>query len=235
VTLAPIATIKRKDGTLAHEPLPDELGLQRITPVLRLPERYQRASWEKITPELADDVRDYCRNIVVNLRDGHGIALVGGVGVGKTHALALIMDAAAQVQWRMEYSWPDWEHVDEEGNPRMIWDTRPATIEWTLGPKLYSVLHRPDAPGHREKIERYETCDLLVVDDFDRLYVTDWNAMQLEALMEVRHSEQRAVALSLNSTEVLQSDKFERTLDRLKENSTVVRLGNSVKSRRGAE
>jgi hypothetical protein len=240
VTLPPIATIEREDGTLAHEPLPDGLGAKRVIGNAGLgyhnvPSRYREATWEALTEELRDDVRTYCRQIVTNLRDGHGIAFIGGVGVGKTHALVLIVDAALSVLWRGDVSWEDHQNLDEDGNPRIEWQVNRATVEWTLGPKLYSVLHRPDAPGHRERIEKYETCDLLVIDDFDRLYATDWNIMQLEALMEVRHSERRATALSLNSTQVLQSEKFERTLDRLTENSTVVRLGKSLKSRRGAE
>jgi hypothetical protein len=238
VTLVPIATVEREGGVLVHEPLPETLGLERVNEWIGgcgVPRRYREATWEGVTPELREDVQTYCREIAKNLRDGHGITLVGGVGVGKTHALVLIVDAALSVKWRTDVCLEDWQNLDDDGKPNVIWQVRDATVEWALGPKLYSVLHRPDAPGHREKIAKCETCDLLVIDDFDRLYATDWNIMQLEALMEVRHSERRATALSLNSTQVLQSEKFARTLDRLMENSTVVRLGKNLKSRRGAE
>jgi len=238
--LRTIATSEDEGGMLTHEPLSEDLGKSRVISNEGLarhnvPVRYRNASWEAITPELEDDVRDYCRNIVGNLRSGHGITLVGGVGVGKTHALVLVVDAALQVQWRGDRIGASRGNAHDEGDTGVQWHTTRATVEWTLGPKLYSVLHHPDAPGHREKIARYEACDLLVIDDFDRLYATDWNVMQLEALLEVRHSELRATALSLNSTNLLKTDQLTRTLDRLTENSIVVKLGKSVESRRGAE
>ncbi|MEA3400775.1 MAG: hypothetical protein U9R79_05950 [Armatimonadota bacterium] len=182
--------------------------------------RYRIASWAEITPELRDDVAAYCQNIDQHMRDGYGLTLVGGVGTGKTCALVLVADAALAVRW------PYGRYGDQPV-------TKPATVEWMLGPVLYRILHRPDQRHHRERIAAFEAADLLIIDDFDRLYATEWDVMQLEALMELRHSEKRSVCLSLNSLDLLRQPELERTLDRLRENSDIVQLADDVQSRRG--
>lgn len=186
--------------------------------------RYAVASWDEISPALLEPCRAYCEDLPRHVADGRGLVLVGGVGTGKSHAMALVADRALdhQIAWARTRT--------DDGDGELL--TRPCAVEWVAAPVLYRILHRPGDGDNPERIGEFERADMLFIDDFDRLYAHEWQVMQFEALMEVRYSERRATCMTLNSLRVLQVPDLERTLDRLEECSVVVLLGDEVRSRR---
>jgi DNA replication protein DnaC len=192
-----------------------------------VPTRYLTASWDELTPQIAEPITAYCENIERNLRTGRGLLIFGGYGTGKTSALVLIVDAALQVDLPVSYAIPTWE--EEEGVVEII---RPAEVRFVVGSDLYRMLHRPD--DYAERLADLEAADLLVIDDFDQLYATDWNVMQFEALMDQRYGQMRSTVMSANSSALLDRQELARMRDRLRETSEVVLVGDEVRSRRGS-
>ncbi len=183
--------------------------------------RHEIASWDELTPQLLEPVAEYCESIKRHICDGHGLVLVGGYGTGKTCAMALVVDAALQVVLA----------IGDHNGGQIV--PKPARVEWIAGSVLLRILHRPGARDHPERIDEFERAHLLVVDDWHKLYLTDWNVMQLEALMDIRYAQRRATCMTLNTNRLLQREDLAGTRDRLRETSTVVVLGEDVKSRRG--
>ena len=62
--------------------------------------RYQKAEWPRVSAEIVGPLRAYCDGIGA----GTNLILLGGVGTGKTSALALVaraaVDAGIRVAWR---------------------------------------------------------------------------------------------------------------------------------------
>ena len=179
--------------------------------------RYQSPDWVQVAPAVGDKLRPYCDALAQHVTAGEGATLIGGVGTGKTHALALIALEAQGLSLPLR----------EDGIPRLV-DAR-----YVFSPDLYDALFETRNPDAQERMRGWRDCDLLLLDDADRIYGVDFAVSRFEAFVEHRHGDLRASCISINAGDVFKDPKFARTVDRWRETTTArVEFGN--KSRRGA-
>lgn len=189
-----------------------------------VPRRYLCASWDEVTPEILEQLHDYCENIDINIREGRGMTLLGPYGTGKSFASVLALDAALAARGKVQY----WAGDDEDRRP--IYEAYECAF--VLASEMSVILHRPSDPGHEERIRVWRRCDLLVVDDWHKMYLgAEWDRSQLEAVMDVRHAELLATILTINDLKILKD--LPGVADRLRETSELIQLAPSVQSRRG--
>lgn len=186
-------------------------------------ERYLSARWDEVHPAIRGLLQHYVDNLQRHMIEGVGLILAGGYGTGKTSAMVLVADAALVTP--VPIGTVRSAFGDE---PETIY--RDAVVLWTAGAHLYRMLHRP--AEYRDEIARLETADLLVIDDFDQLYSTAWNILQLEALMDARYGNRLATCMTLNNLDVLKQPELSRLRDRVRESAVVAVLGDDIPSRR---
>ena len=212
----------------------DRSGLGRDKPHLiaaGVPRRYLVASMEEVTPELHEDVSQYCVSIMQHMKDGYGMVIIGPWGCGKTMAAVAILDHLLTLPGRV-LGWIDGPDLDPVPMRHPYYE--PYTGAFALPLVLSNVLHRPSQGDNAERIARWTEADLLVIDDFHKLYLgAEWDRNQLENLLDVRHAEMRSTILTLNDDTVLQRPDMGGMRDRLKETAAKIILGGDVPSRRG--
>lgn len=151
----------------------------------------------------------YSQNIRERARDGRGLVLLGGVGIGKSHlACALVADAIGADLDATYITWP-------------------AAI----------TLHRDAQQGAKDNPARglwreLESADLLALDEVALMPMTEWQAGELFRLIDGRYQAQRATIVAGNLTaDSLASALGERVADRLRDMCALVPL--SGESKRG--
>ena len=169
---------------------------------------FGRRYWYPVIARIPDDIRfaiqDYVHadSISKHIREGMGMMIGGEVGAGKTHALSYI---ALQCH----------DH----------W------VQYVFAPDLFAALMGKTDEA-REKVMRWERCDLLLLDDVDRLYGHDYPVMAFDSFVEHRHTDCRATVVTLNSAEMLQKDaRLGAVKDRWAD--TMVQVETQAQSQRG--
>ena len=176
--------------------------------------RYCEPQWTEMLPEAQRELRPYCDRIAEHIAAGEGATLYGGVGTGKTHALGLIALAAAKVFVSVG--------IAARKRPR---------VRYVFAPDLYDALWSDSNPEARARVLQWQGCELLLLDDADRLYGTAYNISRFESFVERRHGELRATCITVNSGELFRRPELARTVDRWRE-TTTVRVKFSGESRR---
>lgn len=201
----------------------DERQLERAG----VPRRFRQVAWEAVTvPEIRTPLERWVANLEDYILQGYGMTFFGGYGVGKTCAAVLALDAALGAPGRVDF------YVGDGEDRRAHYS--PYECHFILATVMSDVLHRPSLPEHRELIAAWQRCDLLVVDDWHKMYLgAEWDRTQLEALFDVRHAECRATIVTINDVNVFKVLPAVR--DRFRENSLFVVIDSNTPSRRGAE
>lgn len=189
-----------------------------------VPDRYLIASWDEVNPPLLEPLHEWVGNLDQHVRDGYGMTFYGPYGVGKTFAAVLALDAVAGAEGRVTYRMGVGEDAKELYEPYECY--------FVLASVMSEVLHRPSEKGNRERIAGWKQSDLLVVDDWHKMYLgAEWDRTQLEAVFDVRHAELRPTILTINDADVFKALPGVR--DRLRECSQFVVLDEDTASRRG--
>jgi len=170
--------------------------------------RYWEPRWDLVVPELAVPLQDFCAHLPERLRTGDGMLIDGDVGVGKTQSLALLALAAMGVRFlRVDGDLPQ----------------RPE-VRYVFAPTLYERMFARD-PEARADLRDWEQCDLLLLDDFDRIHASpqsDWLLGRVEAFAEARYAALRSTVVTFNNTAPLADPRLARTVDRWRETQQVV-------------
>ena len=174
---------------------PEEVNARRLQAV-GFGRRYCYPTWEKVFADGREVLRAYAEDIGARIAEGRGLMILGGLGRGKTHALALLALAACG------------KH----------------DVAYILAPDLYDLLHRTD-PEARAKADYYREVDLLLLDDADRVYSGgEWAMARFDGFMEHRHANMRATCVTVNDFGTLRDQPLlARTLDRWRETMELVR------------
>jgi len=138
-------------------------------------ERYWGARWDRVPADMVGPLRKYVASIRENMREGRGLLLAGGVGCGKTSALALICLEARKY----------------------------GEVAYILAPDLYALLLRGTREAE-ETVAYYRNVDLLLLDDVDRLYLgSDWLLAQIDTFAEHRYAAKLATVATANNWEAI--------------------------------
>ncbi len=210
-----------EEAETAPDPQADARALDRWLAACGFGARYRTATWEAVEPpEFAERLRAYCCDLGARLAAGDGLLIGGGMGVGKTRALALIAGAAMNVEIVTGYVRGD----DGLGNEVLLPVTRPPEVRYVFAPNLYQrMFDRTDEA--RADVADWETCDLLLLDDFDRIHLSgnaDWLAGRVESFAEARYANLRSTVVTLNNAAPLEDARLARTVDRWAETLVTV-------------
>jgi len=190
------------------DPAAERRARQRWLSEIGFGARYWEPRWDLVVPELAAPLRDFCADLPERLRTGSGMLIGGGVGVGKTQSLALLALAAMGVRFlRVDGDLPQ----------------RPE-VRYVFAPTLYERMFARD-PEARADLRDWEQCDLLLLDDFDRIHLSgnaDWLAGRVESFAEARYANLRSTVVTLNNAAALEDARLARTVDRWAETLVTV-------------
>lgn len=190
------------------DPAAERRARQRWLSEIGFGARYWEPRWDLVVSELAAPLRDFCADLPERLRTGSGMLIGGGVGVGKTQSLALLALAAMGVRFlRVDGDLPQ----------------RPE-VRYVFAPTLYERMFARD-PEARADLRDWEQCDLLLLDDFDRIHASpqsDWLLGRVEAFAETRYATLRSTVVTFNNTAPLADPRLARTVDRWRETQQVV-------------
>lgn len=168
--------------------------------------RYWNVDWNQVPADIAKAVREYAAAIREHMREGRGLLLVGGVGCGKSSVLALICLEACKY----------------------------GEVAYVFAPDLYRALHQ-GTPSDEERLAYWQDVDLLLLDDVDRLYASDWLLSRLDSFAEYRYARKLATCATANNWgAVAQIEELGRMRDRWRETMTYVRCKASTQRRPGA-
>lgn len=87
-------------------------------------------------------------------------------------------------------------------------------VKYIFAPRLFNLLHEKS-----DKVEDYETCSLLLLDDFGAEYSTDWNTGQFASFMEYRHANMLSTCITSNNSvkDLAGHPLYTRVVDRWRE------------------
>ena len=191
-----------------------------------IPVRYRNPQADRVPAVCRDAFLAYCRSLRENIITGRGLYILGGVGVGKSHLLALIALAARRVMlpdgpWDVEViDTPDPATGQVSRTAREVRRPRRATVRYVLGGELDNLLRSERG----NPLEQFEGYDLLLFDDLDRLYATAWSRHQLETMVERAYSEQRCWIVAVNGHFVA-DPALERTASRWQATMIAINAG----------
>lgn len=142
---------------------------------------------------------DYARHIRDNLSSGTGLFLYGGVGTGKTHLSVSIIDYIARMKKRELITF----NIIFTTSVNLLADIRQG--------------YEKNGSGGRAG-DKYEKCDLLVIDDLGTEKVTEWVFEMFYKIIDTRYSEMRPVIITTNySIEEIRQKLSERFISRILE------------------
>ena len=158
------------------------------------------------------------------IANGEGLTICGTVGTGKTYLLCIVGNEVVKQLGSDKVLRVDAHEFFNSLKPFAEEDRK----ERRVGYGTY--LKEPRA------IDRYNSVELLVIDDLGSEYHTDWAQVELDGVITSRHNERLSTCITTN---VLDSDEFEeeygaRIADRLLERNWWYSLdGPSYRKQRG--
>jgi len=188
--------------------------------------RYHNASLERVFQGILAQVEDYLNTLEENLKRGKGLLVMGGTGAGKTSILALvakkIIENTASPVWT-----DDW--MERKVLLRIDY---PIKIQFLTMSSFYNLVHNKDV-----RIDNYQKCDVLMIDDFGAEHVTDWPMSTFENLFEYRYSNKLMTCVTTNKTKtdllkMEQDGYYARVIDRMRDSDAFLRLSAGQKSQR---
>jgi DNA replication protein DnaC len=166
-----------------------------------IPKRFRDASWDRkpivdIDPTMVAQVRRFADRIDEELKDGHGLRLIGDMGTGKT-TLAMLVSRAALERGRS---------VAIYSLPRLLTEIR-------------TTFDAGSERSHTELLDRLAAVDLLHIDDLGAENSTPWVLEELYSIVNARYEEERSMIVTTNVTEPekLREQVGARTVSRLDE------------------
>lgn len=166
-----------------------------------IPQRYRWPDAKKLfgsDPE-SEQKRAFLEKYIVLLSAGEtnqGLLMSGGVGTGKSMAMAFIARRL-------------WQH------------NRDARLIYIHAPDLMDSLHS-DEPV----VDIYSSTPLLLLDDVGTEYLADWNISKFSQIMERRHKNMRPTIITTNLAPAVldRHEALARVIDRWKENCRLILL-----------
>jgi hypothetical protein len=181
-----------------------------------VPPRYRSALPDRILPlspgarRLRTAVEAYSADMRQHLREGTGLRLLGGPGLGKTFALCALVNAASQRLAGAQYwSWP------------------------ALVADIKASISGPREDPRRGLIDRLAAVPLLALDELGLRASTDFEAGELFRLIDRRYQNKLPTLVASNATADAFADAVgERIADRLIESgATLVVSGASCRGK----
>jgi DNA replication protein DnaC len=184
-----------------------------------IPAKYRGVSFDRppvtqINELAVQRVRDYCKDLPVNVAEGRGLWFFGNSGTGKT-TLAMLVSKTALEMGRS---------VAIYSLPKLLARIRD-TYDADAGEQSYAEL-----------FDRLTAVDLLHIDDLGVEKQSEWVLEQLYALVNERYESQRALMVTTNHDESeLEQQIGERVVSRLAEMCDTVPLFGDDSRWRGAD
>lgn len=142
--------------------------------------------------------------------DMQGLALLGPVGVGKSHlGIAIAADAI------------------RAGYVARWWNVAELLRAWR------STFERGSEIREETFLERLAAADVLILDEIG-VRATDWESAALTELVDIRYRDETAIVLTGNSTDIAQAIG-ERAADRLREMGAVLALAGASYRKQAAD
>lgn len=164
----------------------EERHRQRVELLLEgsgIKQRFTRRTFESFvtdTPErhaAYDAARAYADDFDRHAVEGGGLYIEGTFGTGKTHLAAAIAMHLIERERRVIFRTAD-----------------------DLFREIKETFDKDDG-SERKVLERYKTCDLLIIDDLGKEQATDWTTSQLYAIINDRYENQKPVIITTNFNE----------------------------------
>lgn len=198
--------------------------LQGFMEKSRIGKKYWSVIQERIIP--LKIVNGYIESLGENIRDGKGMILSGGIGIGKTTILSYIAQKA-----RLFGSYVGTKNDDDKFEP-LMWEGK-YKIRFRSVSMIFSLIF-----GKKEiELSDLETCDLLLLDDFGREYSAEFPVSIFEDFIESRYANMRATCVTTNlSIKQLRGlEKYARIIDRFAEDDLFQFVEIAGESQRGLE
>ncbi len=206
--------VHRADGTGApdycalsdecpYEARRSQAGWLRIMQAIGLPTECAEAAWDRVPEAFAPALKAYCQTLRTRMKQGEGLILGGGVGVGKTSCLALVCQAAIAQGVSLE------------------------EIVYCRSYSLHEVL-----VGDRVLAGAYYRCGLLLIDDWGT-EAPHWKGpAAFSDLIDSRWGNRRPMVFTTNLSpeQLVEKPELARAVDRLRQRSPV--LWSKVESQR---
>lgn len=151
--------------------------------------RYHGMSLESVEASARPEIAAYLERLDAHVRAGRGLLLAGPVGSGKTAILGLIAERA--------------------------YDLGIESVDFVHCSRLFAAFYRRGREDG-ERLERWRSRSLLLLDDFGVAYAHDFPLAEFEAFCEYRHAEMLATCMTTNARveELQASVEWARVYDR---------------------
>jgi DNA replication protein DnaC len=151
--------------------------------------RYHGMSLESVETNARPEIEAYLERLDAHVRAGRGLLLAGPVGSGKTAILGLIAERA--------------------------YDLGIESVDFVHCSTLFAAFYRRGRDD-AERLERWRSRSLLLLDDFGLPYAHDFPLAEFEAFCEHRHAEMQATCVTTNARveELQASVEWARVYDR---------------------
>lgn len=174
-----------------------DIGLER---------RYHQVDVNRIL--IFKEIEKFALNLDENIENGNGYIIAGPVGTGKTSILSFFAQVNYQIRNVMMCKY---QHIDE---PVIANTSVKYSCLFISTSQLFNLFFNPDA-----SYKKYESCDLLLLDDFGREYSHDFPISKFEDFVETRYSKMKSTVVTTNLTpDKLNSlPDYQRIIDRWKD------------------
>lgn len=175
--LSEVTSLDEQEDTLKQEIENHRSRANSLWEKSNVGNRYKNCSFENFERDLFSDqvvkAETYAENLNRNI-DGRGLVMIGGYGTGKTHLATAIAKYAVE-----EYGMSVWFR--------------------TFSDILQEIKNSFNTNVSTEEIShRFETVDLLVIDDLGKEKATDWGNEQLFSLLDKRYRDCLPVVITSN-------------------------------------
>jgi DNA replication protein DnaC len=148
--------------------------------------------------------KKWASNYQENVKNGQGLFFTGGVGTGKTHLIAAIIDYIARIKKRLYLN-------------RIIY--RNATS------LLNEIRSSYNSDSFEKVLDKFKIAHLLIIDDLGAEKTTDWVLDIFFEIIDCRYAELRPTIIATNLTDIEIKQKLdERIMSRIYEMCKGIKL-----------
>ena len=146
-----------------------------------------------------------------------GILLVGGVGSGKTHIAASIVNSIANYQICEEYHSLTFADIQFGANIKYGHKDWMSDSNLIIFTSVVDMLDNLKENWGLKELRKYQTCNLLVLDDFGTERPTEWALETLFKIVDYRYNEELPMIITTNYTpKDLKNHVGDRIFDRIR-------------------